>query len=211
MLSSVHALSVVNILHNALTLYKRVVGSKQQCSPSQRWAGETHTHTHTHTYIPTHTHTRTHIHTHTHTHKWVSKPTRTHAHKQVCTHPHTQNKSTCMHKLTHTHTHTSKSARAYTHHTHTHTPHTHAHTHTQTVLCSVKNSCKTGHKFSVGYLTHRYFNSGFYCHMWFSTNHCIAMNDGWESKWSVSVMIGFKILYNFLGQNNDKHEEFQTA
>jgi hypothetical protein len=35
-LSSVHALSVVNILHNALTLYKRVVGSKQQCSPSQR-------------------------------------------------------------------------------------------------------------------------------------------------------------------------------
>ncbi|XP_049947698.1 uncharacterized protein LOC126455984, partial [Schistocerca serialis cubense] len=36
-LSSVHALSVLNILHNALTLYKRVVGSKQQCSPSQRW------------------------------------------------------------------------------------------------------------------------------------------------------------------------------
>ncbi|XP_069678763.1 uncharacterized protein [Periplaneta americana] len=36
-LSSVHALSVVNILHNSLTLYKRVVGSKQQCSPSQRW------------------------------------------------------------------------------------------------------------------------------------------------------------------------------
>jgi hypothetical protein len=35
-LSSAHALSVVNILHNALTLYKRVVGSKQQCSPSQR-------------------------------------------------------------------------------------------------------------------------------------------------------------------------------
>lgn len=36
-LSSVHAVSVLNILHNALTLYKRVVGSKQQCSPSQRW------------------------------------------------------------------------------------------------------------------------------------------------------------------------------
>ncbi|XP_065340527.1 uncharacterized protein LOC135939859 isoform X4 [Cloeon dipterum] len=36
-LSSVHALSVLNILHNALTLYKRVVGSKQQCTPSQRW------------------------------------------------------------------------------------------------------------------------------------------------------------------------------
>ncbi|KAE8752899.1 hypothetical protein FOCC_FOCC000244, partial [Frankliniella occidentalis] len=36
-LSSVHALSVLNILHNALTLYKRVVGSKQQCSPSQRY------------------------------------------------------------------------------------------------------------------------------------------------------------------------------
>ncbi|KAF4517553.1 hypothetical protein B566_EDAN005117 [Ephemera danica] len=36
-LSSVHALSVLNILHNALTLYKRVVGSRQQCSPSQRW------------------------------------------------------------------------------------------------------------------------------------------------------------------------------
>lgn len=35
-LSSAHALSVVNILHNSLTLYKRVVGSKQQCSPSQR-------------------------------------------------------------------------------------------------------------------------------------------------------------------------------
>ncbi|KAG8323632.1 hypothetical protein J6590_001352 [Homalodisca vitripennis] len=35
-LSSVHALSVLNILHNALTLYKRVIGSKQQCSPSQR-------------------------------------------------------------------------------------------------------------------------------------------------------------------------------
>ncbi|XP_046688497.1 uncharacterized protein LOC124374291 isoform X3 [Homalodisca vitripennis] len=36
-LSSVHALSVLNILHNALTLYKRVIGSKQQCSPSQRY------------------------------------------------------------------------------------------------------------------------------------------------------------------------------
>ncbi|KAJ1525795.1 hypothetical protein ONE63_008998 [Megalurothrips usitatus] len=35
-LSSAHALSVLNILHNALTLYKRVIGSKQQCSPSQR-------------------------------------------------------------------------------------------------------------------------------------------------------------------------------
>ncbi|BET01584.1 phospholipase C [Nesidiocoris tenuis] len=36
-LSSVHAMSVLNILHNALTLYKRVIGSKQQCTPSQRW------------------------------------------------------------------------------------------------------------------------------------------------------------------------------
>ncbi|XP_046384832.1 uncharacterized protein LOC124155160, partial [Ischnura elegans] len=36
-LSSEHALSVLNILHNALTLYKRVVGSRQQCSPSMRW------------------------------------------------------------------------------------------------------------------------------------------------------------------------------
>lgn len=48
MLSSAHALSVVNILHNALTLYKRVVGSKQQCSPSQRWAGETRMRTQRH-------------------------------------------------------------------------------------------------------------------------------------------------------------------
>ncbi|KAF6199507.1 hypothetical protein GE061_007533 [Apolygus lucorum] len=36
-LSSVHAMSVLNILHNSLTLYKRVIGSKQQCTPSQRW------------------------------------------------------------------------------------------------------------------------------------------------------------------------------
>ncbi|KAL1122757.1 hypothetical protein AAG570_003084 [Ranatra chinensis] len=36
-LSSTHAMSVLNILHNSLTLYKRVIGSKQQCTPSQRW------------------------------------------------------------------------------------------------------------------------------------------------------------------------------
>lgn len=35
-LSSNNVLSVLNILHNALTLYKRVIGSKQQCTPSQR-------------------------------------------------------------------------------------------------------------------------------------------------------------------------------
>ncbi|XP_026688057.1 uncharacterized protein LOC113472487, partial [Diaphorina citri] len=36
-LSSVHALSVLNILHNSITLYKRVIGSRQQCTPSNRW------------------------------------------------------------------------------------------------------------------------------------------------------------------------------
>ncbi|XP_039300840.1 uncharacterized protein LOC120356089 [Nilaparvata lugens] len=35
-LSSAHAVSILNILHNSLTLYKRVIGSKQLCSPSQR-------------------------------------------------------------------------------------------------------------------------------------------------------------------------------
>ncbi|XP_075223466.1 1-phosphatidylinositol 4,5-bisphosphate phosphodiesterase epsilon-1-like isoform X4 [Lycorma delicatula] len=36
-LSSAHAVSILNILHNSLTLYKRVIGSKQLCSPSQRF------------------------------------------------------------------------------------------------------------------------------------------------------------------------------
>ncbi|XP_050529538.1 uncharacterized protein LOC126899057 isoform X2 [Daktulosphaira vitifoliae] len=35
-LSKTNVLSVINVLHNSLTLYKRVVGSKRLCTPSQR-------------------------------------------------------------------------------------------------------------------------------------------------------------------------------
>ena len=120
-LSSVHALSVVNILHNALTLYKRVVGSKQQCSPSQRWAGETHTHTHAHTY--TSKQARTHAHTHTQQACTLAHA-HTHRHTQASTQSHTTLKQA------------SQQARTYARaniRTHTH----------KTVLHSAKNTCKT--------------------------------------------------------------------
>uniref|UniRef100_A0A2S2NSK1 Uncharacterized protein n=1 Tax=Schizaphis graminum TaxID=13262 RepID=A0A2S2NSK1_SCHGA len=35
-LSNVHVLSIINVLHNSLTLYKRVIGSKRLCPPSHR-------------------------------------------------------------------------------------------------------------------------------------------------------------------------------
>lgn len=36
-LSNVHVLSIINVLHNSLTLYKRVIGSKRLCPPSHRF------------------------------------------------------------------------------------------------------------------------------------------------------------------------------
>jgi hypothetical protein len=36
------------------------------------------------------------------------------------------------------------------------------------------------------------------------------MNDGWERKWRVLVMICFKDVMQFSGTEYDRHEEFQT-
>ncbi|CAL4063103.1 unnamed protein product, partial [Meganyctiphanes norvegica] len=35
-LSKISAVSILNVMHNAITLHKRTVGAKQQCTPSQR-------------------------------------------------------------------------------------------------------------------------------------------------------------------------------
>lgn len=35
-LASITAVSILNVMHNAITLHKRTVGAKQQCQPSQR-------------------------------------------------------------------------------------------------------------------------------------------------------------------------------
>jgi hypothetical protein len=38
------------------------------------------------------------------------------------------------------------------------------------------------------------------------------MNDDWERRWRVLVMICFKYIMQFSGtESNDKHEEFQAA
>lgn len=36
-LSDTNVLSIINVLHNSLTLYKRVIGSKRLCPPSHRF------------------------------------------------------------------------------------------------------------------------------------------------------------------------------
>ena len=147
-LSSVHALSVVNILHNALTLYKRVVGSKQQCSPSQRWAGETHTHTHT------------------------------------------QARQASKHACAHTH------------------QHTHAH---KLFFIVRQNTCTKGHEVFVFSFIPASSIVAFIsvCYLTQMTAYLWMMV--WERKWKVLVMICFKNILEFLWQNKDKHEEFQTA
>lgn len=40
-LSDTNVLSIINVLHNSLTLYKRVIGSKRLCPPSHRYANHT--------------------------------------------------------------------------------------------------------------------------------------------------------------------------